>query len=187
MNTPDTSTQNTPSHAVLQESNTNSAELLSDIISESHLTMATLRFRPNLVVSGAPAFEEDQWQVLELDRVSPCTLPTPSIRSQQDNKQDLQATSLPRLAMNHRVLKVFGPCVRCAMVNVNPYTGNTKCPLFATLAKHRKIQGKIQFGVLLAVTDSDSTRQTDTSSPTGNSRVGTDWDLIRIGSVLAIN
>ncbi|GAA1428544.1 MOSC domain-containing protein [Microlunatus lacustris] len=74
------------------------------------------RFRPNLVVTGAPAWAEDRWRRLRIGDVS------------------------------FRAVKA---CERCAFTLVDPATAaRTKEPL-ASLARHRRYDGKTWFGVNL--------------------------------------
>lgn len=74
------------------------------------------RFRPNLVVTGAPAWAEDRWRRLRIGEVS------------------------------FRAVKA---CERCSFTLVHPDTAaRTKEPL-ASLARHRRFDGKTWFGVNL--------------------------------------
>ncbi|SDS43264.1 hypothetical protein SAMN04488543_1720 [Friedmanniella luteola] len=91
------------------------------------------RFRPNLVVAGAPAWEEDRWR---------------------------------RVRVGDVTLRVVKACERCAFTLVDPGTAvRTKEPL-ASLARHRRHDGKTWFGVNLVP-----------EQPSGRIRVG---DLVEV-------
>lgn len=81
------------------------------------------QFRPNLVVGpvagtpAPPAFSEESWQSL--------TLGSP----------------------NGGVLRVMGKCFRCQMVCVDQETGERGEEPFVTLARTRRVGGKVPFGV----------------------------------------
>ncbi len=74
------------------------------------------RFRPNVVVSGAPAWAEDGWRRL---RIGPVSFRSPK------------------------------GCARCVLTTVNPDTAAKGHEPIATLARHRRWDGKVWFGVNL--------------------------------------
>jgi uncharacterized protein YcbX len=74
------------------------------------------RFRPNVVVSGAPAWAEDDWRRL---RIGPVTF---------------------------RSVK---GCARCVLTTVDPDTAEKGREPIASLARHRRRDGKVWFGVNL--------------------------------------
>ena len=85
------------------------------------------RFRPNLVVAGSHAFAEDTWTSVKFE-------------TKGDWKKSLR-------------LSVVGPCVRCGMVNIDQRTSVSdrgRASVLRALAKFRKKQNRIVFGVLLA-------------------------------------
>ena len=84
----------------------------------------TARFRPNIVISGAPAFEEDHWTTLRTasGSASGCAPPL--------------------------LLRAFKPCNRCGIVNVDTGTAKRHREPFLTLAQYRRTQGKVLFGTL---------------------------------------
>lgn len=86
---------------------------------EAAVTMQ--RFRPNLVLGGLQAFDEDHLQELEV-----------------------------RTEAGPLRLRLVKPCVRCAIPNVDPATGRVAQEPGATLATYRadaRMQGGITFGV----------------------------------------
>jgi MOSC domain-containing protein len=93
---------------------------LNDLIAEGPYPqdgpMSMTRFRPSLVVAGAPAWAEDGWRVLRIG------------------------------AVTFRVVKA---CARCVFTTIDPDTAaKGHEPLFA-LARHRRWDGKVWFGVNL--------------------------------------
>lgn len=78
------------------------------------LSMA--RFRPNVVIDGATAFEEDGWSSVRIG----------------DQEFRVQQT-----------------CDRCVLTTVDPVTLATGPEPLRTLARHRKWDGKVWFGVWL--------------------------------------
>lgn len=96
------------------------------------------RFRPNLVVTGAPAWAEDRWRRLRIGEVS------------------------------FRAVKA---CERCSFTLVHPDTAaRTKEPL-ASLARHRRYDGKTWFGVNLVP-----------EQPTGRIRLGDAVDVTEVAA-----
>lgn len=81
---------------------------------EGPLPMA--RFRPSLVVSGAPAWAEDGWR---------------------------------RLRIGAATFRAVKGCDRCVLTTVNPDTAVTGKEPIATLARHRRWDGKTWFGMNL--------------------------------------
>lgn len=85
---------------------------------EAPLPMA--RFRPNVVVDGAPAWAEDGWRRIRIG------------------------------AAGFRVAK---GCARCVLTTVDPDTAVKGREPMATLARHRRFDGKVWFGVNLIPDD----------------------------------
>src|SRR5262249_35446290 len=83
-----------------------------------------MRFRPNLVVAGAPAWAEDGWRVLRIGTA--------------------------------RFRAVKG-CSRCVLTTVDPDTGRKGKEPIATLARHRRWEGKGWFAINL-IPDSPGAR-----------------------------
>ena len=81
---------------------------------EGPLPMA--RFRPNVVVRGAPAWAEDGWR---------------------------------RLRIGDAVFRAVKGCDRCVMTLVDPDTATKGKEPIATLARHRKWDGKVWFAMNL--------------------------------------
>ncbi|MCH1867150.1 MOSC domain-containing protein [Nocardioides sp. CFH 31398] len=78
------------------------------------------RFRPNLVVSGAEAWEEDTWR-----------------RIRVGTGQDAVEFRLPK------------GCARCVMTTTDPATGESGREPLATLVRHRRWDGQSWFGMNL--------------------------------------
>lgn len=78
--------------------------------------LSMLRFRPNVVVRGAPAWAEDGWRRVRIGEV------------------------------DFRVVK---GCARCVLTTIDPDTLATGREPIATLARHRRWDGKTWFGVNL--------------------------------------
>ncbi|MGA9312003.1 MAG: MOSC N-terminal beta barrel domain-containing protein [Pseudonocardiaceae bacterium] len=74
------------------------------------------RFRPNLVVAGAPAWDEDGWRVLRIG------------------------------AASFRAVKA---CDRCVFTTIDPGTARKGKEPLATLARHRRWDGKTWFAINL--------------------------------------
>jgi uncharacterized protein YcbX len=74
------------------------------------------RFRPNVVVTGAPAWAEDSWRLLRIGQ---------------------------------EVFRAVQGCDRCALTTIDPGTAATGKEPIATLAQHRRWDGKTWFGVSL--------------------------------------
>jgi uncharacterized protein YcbX len=90
---------------------------LNELIAEGPLAaegpLPMTRFRPNVVVSGAPAWDEDQWRLLRIGDV---------------------------------VFRVSKGCDRCVLTTIDPDTARKGKEPIATLARHRKRDGKVWFG-----------------------------------------
>lgn len=74
------------------------------------------RFRPNVVVAGAPAWAEDGWR---------------------------------RIRIGAAVFRAVKGCGRCVLTTVDPETAETGPEPLRTLARHRRWDGKVWFGVNL--------------------------------------
>lgn len=109
-----------PLHLTTEESLTALNHLIDDgpRADEGPLPMA--RFRPNLVVSGAEAWEEDTWR-----RIRVGTGPD---------------------AVEFRMPK---GCARCVMTTTDPATGERGREPLATLVRHRRWDGQSWFGMNL--------------------------------------
>jgi uncharacterized protein YcbX len=83
-----------------------------------------IRFRPNLVVAGAPAWAEDGWRVLRIGSAR---------------------------------FRVVRACDRCVLTTIDPDTAAKGKEPIATLARHRRWEGKVWFAINL-IPDSPGTR-----------------------------
>ncbi|QIX00078.1 hypothetical protein AMS68_005595 [Peltaster fructicola] len=94
-------------------------------------------FRANVILAEMPSqppgsgrpWEEDRWQALHL----------------QHAEDPVRST-----------LTALGGCRRCQMICVDQQTGEKRPEVFLTLAKQRRIDGKVLFGIHCAMTDSKS-------------------------------
>jgi uncharacterized protein YcbX len=97
-----------------------SLAMLNDWIAEGPRSdegpLSMTRFRPNLIVRGAPAFDEDTWA---------------------------------RIRVGDAVFRVVKDCDRCVLTTLDPVTGDKQMEPIATLARHRKWDGKTWFAVNL--------------------------------------
>lgn len=97
-----------------------SLDALNDLIAAGPLAeegpLHMVRFRPNVVVAGSPAWAEDQWRRLRIGDVP------------------------------FRAVKA---CDRCVMTTIDPWRATKGKEPIATLARHRKWDGKTWFGVNL--------------------------------------
>ncbi len=93
---------------------------LNDLIADGPLAeqgpLSMVRFRPNVVVRGAPAWAEDGWRRIRLG------------------------------AATFRAVKA---CDRCVMTTVDPDTAAKGKEPIATLARHRRWDGKVWFAINL--------------------------------------
>lgn len=77
---------------------------------------AMTRFRPNVVVAGAPAWAEDGWQ---------------------------------RIRIGDSSFRAVKRCGRCVLTTIDPETAETGPEPLRTLARHRRWDGKVWFGINL--------------------------------------
>jgi uncharacterized protein YcbX len=115
-----------------------------------------LRFRPNLVVAGAPAFAEDAWAGLVVRPALPGS-GAESCAGRDDGAGSCcgggggvcGVPAGPGVAPAVE-LSVVGPCGRCEMVQVDQGSGVRDGPgIMRVLAQHRRRQGRLEFGMLL--------------------------------------
>lgn len=96
--------------------------------------MPMTRFRPNLVVTGTSAWNEDGWR---------------------------------RIRIGEAVFRAVKGCDRCVMTTVDPDTAERGREPIATLARHRRFDGKTWFGMNLI-----------TDTPESSLRVGDDVEIL---------
>ena len=102
------------------------AELNRRLTEAGHAAVGMERFRPNVVLSGLSAHEEDQLRTLRID-----------------------------LGGRSVTLQLVKPCGRCSIPNVNPQTGEPDDAVSQVLASYRRdigIQGEVTFGMNAIVT-----------------------------------
>jgi len=87
-----------------------------DLEQRAGVPLEMARFRPNVVVSGAPPWAEDRWSRLRVGEVR------------------LRATK---------------PCARCVVTTLDPRTGAADKEPLRTLARFRRVEGEVMFGVNL--------------------------------------
>ena len=120
---------------LLVASNASLAELNGRLVSSGHAAVGIERFRPNLVLDGLQAFEEDYIDELSFESTHG------EVR-----------------------LKLVKPCVRCTIPNVDPASADVGAEPLATLAGFRadaRMNGGITFGMNAIVVDGiDRTLQT---------------------------
>jgi uncharacterized protein len=106
---------------LLVSSTASLAELNRRLAAAGHAPVAIERFRPNIVLDGVEAFDEDHIDTLEIDT-----------------------------AEGPVVLKLVKPCVRCSIPDVNPATAETSHAVADTLATFRadpRMNGGLTFGM----------------------------------------
>ena len=100
-------------------------ELNTRIAASGHSPVSAQRFRPNIVLEGAQAHDEDRWDALHID--------TPD-----------GVVELP----------LVKPCARCSIPNVDPQTALSDVRLGDTLQSYRtspRMDGAITFGMNAAI------------------------------------
>jgi uncharacterized protein YcbX len=99
---------------------TGSLAALNELIAAGPLAdqgpMSMTRFRPNLVIDGAPAWAEDDWSWIQIGEAR---------------------------------FRVAKPCDRCVMTTYDPTTIERGHEPLATLARHRRFEGKVLFALNL--------------------------------------
>lgn len=106
------------------------------------------RFRPNIVVSGAKAYAEDQWAALTITEID---------QSSNPNKE--QSSNIEQISQTGSFFVVSEGCSRCVVVNVDG-TGSKelKSEPLRTLSKYRRVNKDIFFGVYLYCPDAGRRR-----------------------------
>jgi len=111
--------------AVLAASEASLAELNTRLEAAGHGPVTMQRFRPNIVLSGIEAHDEDRLDVMRIDGES----------------EQVQ-------------LKAVKPCARCPIPNVDPATGTSSPEVSDTLQTYRRndvVKGAVTFGMNLIV------------------------------------
>jgi uncharacterized protein len=118
---------------------TDSLDALNDLIWTGpwpyEAPVGMIRFRPNVVVSGVPAWAEDGWKRIRIGSVE--------FRSARG-------------------------CARCVVTTMDPDTAETGHEPLATLARHRRWDGKLWFGMNLIPDVADVADVADGVDPGGS-------------------
>ena len=115
------------------------AELNRRLVVAGHDPVGMERFRPNLVLSGLAAHEEDQIQSLRID-----------------------------VGGKSVTLQLVKPCGRCSIPDVNPQTAQTDDAVSHMLASYRRdvgLKGEITFGMNAIVTTGLVPADSDEAEP----------------------
>lgn len=124
-------------------------------------------FRPNIVLAAAEPtsatpFAEDQWRSIQV------------LRAAHVAGQNFDITG-PRF-------DVLGPCRRCQMVCINQRTAQRRDEPFVTLAKTRRREGKVWFGVHARLTCCSTSRSaSDVAHDCDNTDIASGVFTIRTG------
>lgn len=97
------------------------AQLNERLVAAGHASVSIERFRPNVVLSGLQAHDEDQLSVMHIETGGEEVL-----------------------------LKPVKPCPRCPIPNVDPLTAQTSTEVWDTLQSYRKdsrVSGTVTFGM----------------------------------------
>ena len=111
-------------------------ELNGRLAAKGHPPVPMNRFRPNIVVAGAPAFAEDKWQDL---RFAPLGSLDSRLRGNDEGRGN-----------DSVLLRTAKPCGRCQVTTTDQTTGVVTGPEpLATLATYRDSAFGIRFGMNL--------------------------------------
>ncbi|MGY8903154.1 MAG: MOSC domain-containing protein [Burkholderiales bacterium] len=116
--------------ALLVLSQASLAQLNDKLQAAGHASVEMARFRPNIVLSGLQAHEEDQLDVLRL-------LHTQTDAASADASADV-------------ALRLVKPCPRCPIPNINPVTASSSPEVGDTLQSYRQNpqqNGAVCFGM----------------------------------------
>jgi len=131
-------------YAYLVTNEASLADLNAKLLAKDHPALPMNRFRPNIVVAGAAAFAEDDWEEL---RFAPPASPD----------------SGPRGNDAAVVLRAVKPCGRCQVTTTDQATGEVRGPEpLATLATYRDSPFGIRFGMNLVTVHEGTIRVADT-------------------------
>src|SRR5205085_622423 len=112
------------------------ADLNAKLVAKDHPALPMNRFRPNIVVAGAAAFAEDDWNELGFE-------------TQPRNGAGV-------------VLRAVKPCGRCQVTTTDQATGEVRGPEpLATLATYRDSPFGVRFGMNLVTVEEGTIRVGD--------------------------
>ena len=133
-------------------------------------------FRPNIVIrelsatsSGHP-YMEDFWESISI---------VPSSKTSSEPTSAPFTSNLPPNTTT--ALDIIGPCQRCQMVCIDQTTGQRSREPFSTLAKTRRRDGKVWFGVYCSLNSEEEALH----SGKGRRRRGRKF--IRVGDEIQVN
>ncbi len=116
--------------------------------------VSALSFRPNIVVSGMPAFAEDAWltgsvqeQCVDATGASGAA-GAASGAAEADGRVDTKTGAVVGSGCR---LEVSTSCIRCSMVNHDPASGKPIPDVLRVLSGYRRAGGTVRFGRYLAV------------------------------------
>lgn len=135
--------------------------------------MTVDNFRPNLVVDGGVAHQEDLWASVELELL----------------QQHAPSSSSSEEEVGVVRLQVTGPCARCSMVNIDHQQRGKKgegegegkdgaaivAPVLKTLASYRRERADIYFGQFLVFADDHEEEEEEDSHAGGGVGGGLAW------------
>lgn len=117
-------------YAYLMTNEASLADLNAKLMAKGHPALPMNRFRPNIVVTGAGAFDEDNWRDLKF-------APLGSLDSRPSGNDAV-------------LLRTAKPCGRCQVTTTDQATGEVRGPEpLATLATYRDGAFGVRFGMNL--------------------------------------
>ena len=130
-------------YAYLLTNEASLADLNAKLLAKDHAALPMNRFRPNIVVSGATAFAEDDWGDLRFAPLGPLD-------------SGLHGN-------DSAVLRTAKPCGRCQVTTTDQTTGEVRGPEpLATLATYRDSEFGVRFGMNLVTVREGTIRVGDT-------------------------
>jgi uncharacterized protein YcbX len=137
-------------YAYLLTNEASLADLNAKLLAKDHPAVPMNRFRPNIVVAGATAYEEDAWGEIEFAPLGPL-----DSRLRGNDKKRGNDSAL---------LRAVKPCGRCQVTTTDQTTGEVRGPEpLATLATYRDSKKfGVHFGMNLVTVREGTIRVGDT-------------------------
>jgi len=133
-------------YAYLVTNEASLADLNAKLLAKDHAALPMNRFRPNIVVTGAAAFAEDEWDKLRFAPLGP-------LDSRLRGNDGAESV----------VLRAVKPCGRCQVTTTDQATGEVRGPEpLATLATYRENELGVRFGMNLVTLEEGTIRVGDT-------------------------